>query len=101
MREWFERFKLWVRYEPVRAAEAVRNVLFAVVAMLAAMGVQVEVTSVVGGITALFSIYASKITRDKVSPVAKTEDSEVRTYISEGKAKSYEDAVNGDDEIPV
>ena len=72
---WFKRFANWVRYEPVRAAESVRVLLYSVTGMLAlGPGVDELITQIMGVVTALFSIYASRLTRNKVSPVAKFDD---------------------------
>lgn len=71
-KEWIDRFEDWVREEPVRASEAVRAVLFAVTGFLA-VGDQATLAAISGAITAAFSIYASKSTRDSVSPVHKIE----------------------------
>jgi len=70
--EWLDGFKAWVRHEPVRAAERVRMLLFSTAALLQITTGQEELTAAVGVITALFSIYASKWSRDRVSPVSVT-----------------------------
>lgn len=99
MREWFERFKVWVRNEPVRAAEVVRGFLFSLTAVLAATGVEIEATAVSGVVTALFSIYASQTVRNKVSPVNKADP--VEAYPSDKQVDAFEDSVNHSDDVQV
>lgn len=93
MKEWFERFKEWVRNEPVRAAEVLRNLLFSLTAILAVAGVQVEATAISGAVTALISIYATQTVREKVTPVRKVQAA--NKYLSETKVQEFEDALNG------
>lgn len=99
MKEWFERFKEWVRHEPVQAAENVRIVLFGITALLAATGVEVEATAVSGTVTALFSIYASRKARSKVSPVDKDPDPPV--YVDDDTADTFEEAFNEESALDV
>lgn len=67
---WKTRFLDWVQHEPVRAAEAVRMLLFSLAGALAFVnGLEDVATQISGVIAAGFSIYASQRARGKVQPV--------------------------------
>lgn len=79
-KEWWSRFSTWVKYEPVKAAEQVRLLLLSLTAVLGVSAGDPIVTAVMGIITAVFSIWASKRTRDNVMPMERvTHDYEPRT----------------------
>lgn len=95
-RDWYTRFLAWVKDEPVRAAESVRGLLFALTAILATFGAEIEATAISGGVTALFSIYASQTVRNKVSPVEK-----VSREASESDPATTDEVSGTEDNVPV
>lgn len=69
LEEWWDRFTTWVKYEPVKASEQVRMLLLSITAIAGVGAGDPIVTAIMGAVTALFSIYASKRTRDTVMPM--------------------------------
>ena len=74
---WLKRFSDWVQYEPVRAAEEIRMLLVSVTALVGIQLGDPVITSIMGVITAAFSIWASKKSRDSVMPVKRVEENYV------------------------
>lgn len=84
LKEWTVRFSEWVKYEPVKASEQVRMLLLSVTAIVGVSASDPVLTSVFGGITALFSIWASKRSREVVMPMERVEKEYVSRKLTGG-----------------
>lgn len=73
IKQWWERFSTWVKYEPVKASEQVRMLLLSITAIAGVSAGDPVVTGIMGVVTAVFSIWASKRTRDSVMPMERVE----------------------------